>query len=275
MNYLTLVGNIIIVLLVLLVIYSILRYKKEIKISEDNYQLKVSQGEIEGKKTLYKFGYNGDVDQTEVTVRTDPAAIEFPDTSFTAYIKSSDPSDTINGTGAKKVVVSGLDQNYDEKSITVELDGTTNVKIGDDSSWIRIFRAFVSESGSSGSTVGTLTIGNSGETSVYAKIEPGEDQTLIGAYTVPKGYTLYLDDITFTAALSQANKKIIVKVQIKNFGTNTFNTKFKNVIQSGTTTYKFNYPYKILEKSDIRLRAKANIDNNEVSGTFQGILVKN
>ena len=102
----------------------------------------------------------------------------------------------------------------------------------------------------------------------------------MAVYTVPDNYTFYMDDITFTSANRSGgtNREIVVSAKIREFETNTFNTKFKNVLRAGTTSYDFKYPLKIEEKSDIKLTAEsinATGDPSEVSGTFQGLLVKN
>lgn len=273
---------ILISLLIVITIYTAKKYEEKYPTTvgiDNNYFLDVSSSTSDEKKTLYKFGYAvlPDAD-TEYTVRAGvdtTSLVDFPEEAFTAFIVSDNANDTVEGIGARKVTISGLDQNYDEKNVTVDLDGTTLVQLGDENSWIRIFRGIVIESGTNGGSVGTLTFRNNGGTSVYGIIQPNENQTLIGAYTVPRNYTLYLDDITFTAAISQANKVFVVKFQTKNFGTNTFNTKFKNTLQSDSSSYNFKYPYKINERTDIRMRAECDTASADVSGTFQGILIKN
>jgi hypothetical protein len=264
---------VIVAIMIPILVYLVLNYQKGTP--NRDYHLEVSRNNMEGKKTLYKFGYNADVDSTEEIIRLDPTAVSFPSEEFTAYINSNSSTDSQTGIGAKKVKISGLDENYDEQSITVDLDGTTIVQVGSGVSWIRIFRAQVVDSGTQGGTSGTITIGNNDVSTVYATID-SNNQTLIGVYTVPRNYTLYLDDITFTGSLDQQNKYSIVKAQVREFGTNTFNTKFMNVLRSSKVMYQFEYPLKIKEKSDIQLTAQGSGDDSaKISGTFQGVLVKN
>ena len=109
---------------------------------------------------------------------------------------------------------------------------------------------------------------------VYANLGLG-NQTHVAAYTVPAGYTLYIDDINFTAALSQANKFVTAKFVSRDFGSNVFRSRFINVLQSAQLISKFEYPQKFEEKTDMECRALSDTTNNAVGASFQGVLIKN
>jgi hypothetical protein len=97
----------------------------------------------------------------------------------------------------------------------------------------------------------------------------------MAAYTVPAGYTLYLDDVSFTAALGILAKNVTVKFVLRNFGTNTFRTGIIETVQSNSLLVPFPYPFAILEKTDVECRAFSDTTNVEVSASFQGVLIKN
>ena len=197
---------------------------------QEPYELQVAKGQVVGASTVNKFGSNPDVGTTEETIWTNGGNITWPAAAFTAYIVSSDAADASAGTGARTVTVSGLDADYKVKTASVTLNGTSAVAIS--GTWLRINRAFVTSSGTGGGAAGTITIQDVGATVVYANLSAG-NQTQMAVYTVPAGHTLYLDQITFTAAVSTGSNSAVVKLDTRDFGSNTFRTRYIADLQSG------------------------------------------
>lgn len=247
---------------------------------QEPYELQVSKGQVAGATALYKFGYNSDINGTEETVWSQGGDVVWPAAAFTAFISSSSTADTSAGTGAQTVTIEGLDENYATQSVTVDMNGQTQVQVGDASGWIRINRAFVVTAGSGGTAAGTVYIAATGVSSgvptgtIYASITDG-NQTQMAVYTVPASHTLYLDDLIFTAAISQANNYATVKLNTRDFGSNVFRTKFINVLQSNELIIDFEYPLAIPEKTDIECRAVTSNTNNQIGASFQGVLIAN
>ena len=248
--------------------------------AQEPYELQVSKGQVAGASSLYKFGYNPDINGTEETVWSQGGDVVWPAAAFTAFISSSSTADTSAGTGAQTVTVEGLDENYAVQSVTVSMNGQTQVQIGDASGWIRINRAFVATAGSGGTAAGTVYIAATGVSSgvptgtIYASITDG-NQTQMAVYTVPASHTLYLDDLIFTAAISLANNYATVKLNTRDFGSNVFRTKFINVLQSNELIVDFEFPLAIPEKTDIECRAVTSNTNNQIGASFQGVLIAN
>lgn len=247
---------------------------------QEPYELQVSKGQVAGATALYKFGYNSDINGTEETVWSPGGDVVWPAAAFTAFISSSSTADTSAGTGAQTVTIEGLDENYATQSVTVDMNGQTQVQVGDASGWIRINRAFVVTAGSGGTAAGTVYIAATGVSSgvptgtIYASITDG-NQTQMAVYTVPASHTLYLDDLIFTAAISQANNYATVKLNTRDFGSNVFRTKFINVLQSNELVIDFEFPLAIPEKTDIECRAVTSNTNNQIGASFQGVLIAN
>jgi hypothetical protein len=247
---------------------------------QEPYELQVSKGQVAGASSLYKFGYNPDINGTEETIWSQGGDVVWPAAAFTAFISSSSTADTSAGTGAQTVTIEGLDENYATQSVTVDMNGQTQVQVGDASGWIRINRAFVVTAGSGGTAAGTVYIAATGVSSgvptgtIYASITDG-NQTQMAVYTVPASHTLYLDDLIFTAAISQANNYATVKLNTRDFGSNVFRTKFINVLQSNELVIDFEFPLAIPEKTDIECRAVTSNTNNQIGASFQGVLIAN
>ena len=239
---------------------------------QEPYELQVAKGQVVGAITVNKFGSNPDVGTTEETIWTNGGNITWPAAAFTAYIVSSDAADASAGTGARTVTVSGLDADYKVKTASVTLNGTSAVAIS--GTWLRINRAFVTSSGTGGGAAGNITIQDVGATVVYANLSAG-NQTQMAVYTVPAGHTLYLDQITFTAAVSTGSNSAVVKLDTRDFGSNTFRTRYIADLQSGELINSLQYPIALPEKTDIEARAVMSAGTASISAFFEGVLIAN
>lgn len=241
-------------------------------IVQEPYELQVAKGQIVGASPINKFGANSNVGTTEETIWTNGGNITWPAAAFTAYIVSSDAADTSAGTGARTVTVSGLDADYKDKTVSVTLNGTSAVAIS--GTWLRINRAFVTSSGTGGAAAGTITIQDVGATVVYANLGLG-NQTQMAVYTVPAGHTLYVDQITFTAAVSTGSNSAVVKLNTRDFGSNTFRTRYIADLQSGELINSLQYPLALPEKTDIEARAVMSAGTASIAAFFEGVLIAN
>lgn len=240
--------------------------------AQEPYELQVAKGQIVGASPINKFGANSNVGTTEETIWTNGGNITWPAAAFTAYIVSSDAADTSAGTGARTVTVSGLDADYKDTTASVTLNGTSAVAIS--GTWLRINRAFVTSSGTGGAAAGTVTIQDVGATVVYANLGVG-NQTQMAVYTVPAGHTLYVDQITFTAAVSTGTNSAVVKLITRDFGSNTFRTRYIADLQSGELINSLQYPLALPEKTDIEARAVMSAGTASISAFFEGVLIAN
>ena len=243
----------------------------------DHTDLAIARGHTAGYTAIYKFGYNPDVDNTEETVWAEGGNYVWLDNAVTVFASSSSANDTGGGTGANTITIQGLDEDYNEIEESITLNGQTQVVT--QLSYLRVYRAFVTLAGSSGTSGGTIYLGSSGASggvpnTVYANLGLG-NQTQIAAYTVPAGYTLYLDDINFTAGLSKANKVATCSFVSRDQGSNVFRTRFINVLQSNQLITKFEYPQPYAEKTDLECRVVTDTTNTAIGASFQGVLIKN
>jgi len=237
------------------------------------YRTEVSRGNVAGQKTLYKFGFNDDVDGTEEAIWMAGGVYNFPSDAAVLRVSSAAAEDDDGSTGARVITIEGLDASYNEVSVDVTMDGNNGVNTTQ--TFTRVNRAFVKTVGSLNHNKGVISIAHQGTgTYTVATIAEEMSQTQQAIYTVPNGKTLYIDDINFTAAISQANKRAQVRVVISDFG-GAERTRYINVLQSSQLISKFEYPFKVLEKSDIYLKAVTDTTNNEIAGSFQGILIDN
>jgi len=122
-----------------------------------NFMLEVVKGNVPGHSAINKFGQNPAVATTGEDVWSGGGTYAFyPTTAQNMEILSDSANDTAAGTGARTVQVFGLDENWEEATETVILNGTTPVALTN--TYIRMFRAVVLTAGSVETNDGNLIV---------------------------------------------------------------------------------------------------------------------
>lgn len=228
--------------------------------SSEPFELQVAQGQISYHESIFKFGFNPDIDASLETVWAQGGLYSYLSAASTLYISSSSTADDVAGTGARTATVSGLDANYDEVSVTVDLDGQNGVQLGDASNWIRVNRITVDTAGSGGKNAGVLYVGTEASptlgvpTNKYATVAIGDNQTLMALWTVPRNYEAYLLQVDVTVATTQNNKYCTSSVVARPYG-GVFQVKDKFVKAESSHHQEYSIPLKFDEKTDIEIRA--------------------
>jgi hypothetical protein len=199
------------------------------------------------ESNIHKFGSNPELSHTktdEETIWDGEGLYIFPnDNGEPLQIKSSDNTDT------QDIVVVGLDENFQEQSVTVTLTGTTSTNL--DGSWSRVFRAY--NNGSSDLAGDVIIHEDQNASKVYAKILASNNQTLMAIYTIPANYTGYLLKHHCSAQNTDNSSSInfIIHIKTREYG-KVFRTKSIvscSTNQSETETLPF--PIKLEPKTDI------------------------
>ena len=230
------------------------------------WHLQVSREQIENHKRLFKFGFNPDINGTEETVWDAGGIYAYPSAAV-AMTATTDAVTPSNDNGVK-ILIQGLDANYNEVSEEVTLAGAGTATTTQ--TFIRVYRAYVS--GSQAPT-GNINITNGGTT--YARVSLGDNQTLMSMWTVPAGYTAYLTHLNIATGTTNANQYIIVRLVARE-PSGVFRTQLKQSIGSGgVADFVIEYPLPFPEKTDIEIRATSSGSNNLVSSDFSIIYIKN
>lgn len=241
------------------------------------FELQVSRGEVPAHRSVVVFGYNADVDTSEVTVWPLPSIISHPAAALQMKVSSTNANDTAAGTGARTIVIQGLRGDYTEVSETVTLNGQTEVLTTN--LFIRVNYAYVATVGSTNSAAGDIYMGTGTVTSgvpatVYNIIKFDFNNTVTGHYTIPAGYTGYLAQGLFSAG--QASGSTQVRGRLLTSGTDRIRrTAAVTTVNNGVADYAFEYPLLIPEKTDIEATAVGSAANNGVSCMFILVLIKN
>lgn len=223
------------------------------------FDLQVARGQIDGHSTLNIYGYQPAVAQTFIPLWENATDYTFPVSAITMYLTGTD-SDTA------KVLISGLDANYAMISETVTLNGTTPVATT--KQYLRINGMQVT----SGNPAGAVTLTNNGGATTYAKINAGVGRTQASIFTVPAGYTYFLQRVNIYTSLNGNN---YVTYRNKTISSN-------GVVQlTQQAAFPVSYeamrimPRPFTEKTDIVLQCKVNSSTGEIAIAQEGYLIKN
>lgn len=246
--------------------------------------LSIARGRLTGVTFIHKFGQAPDFDISngDVTVwdgandaGIDQMVYQYSTTANIDSLISTDASDT------QSILILGLNSEYNEITQNVTLTGQTRAALG--TKLIRIYR-MINEGSTDLSGVVSCYVNNaatsagvvSDSANVRAIINNGNNQTLLGLYTVPAGKTAYMRD--WYASLTAKKTAIAgIKIFARPFG-QVFQLKHTSDINSAGsshTQHKYNDPIPFKEKTDIEMRASTSVDSNGIAAGFDLVLVDN
>ena len=247
----------------------------------EDFGLQVARGQIPYHKHVYKFGQNAVVGNSVETIWSQGGLYSYPPSATTMTVSSSNTNDTSAGTGARTVLISGLDGDYDEISETITLNGQTAVTTTN--SFLRVNRAIVLTAGSGGVNAGIIYVGTGTVTSgvpanIYTTINgDGTNQTLQTFWTVPANYTAYIHQTNISTGNSSNNPAVLKTLLVARPHGGVFNTKEVIVLTDGNHLQMYSFPIKLTEKTDIEFRAvsSSNSVNFNVSASMSILYVLN
>jgi hypothetical protein len=246
------------------------------------YELLVSEGNINGVGSLFKFGAGSVTTDETVIWDGGDGYYGFLSAPTVLDIRSTSALDDDGSTGVWTMVVAGLGADSTEQSEILILNGTTTVTTT--KQFIRVFRAFCLTGGSlasapvSGANQGNINIFISGGTVVpddlMARITTNKGQTLMSIYTVPKGKTLR---VTGVGASVGAGKECTVSYKFRNIasGSGVFSTKYDLQLYQNVTFQELKIPLSVPEMTDIVVTGKAATGTVNVTASYGGYLEVN
>lgn len=226
------------------------------------FDLQVARNQIMGHSTQNIYGYQTTVGTTFIPIWENATAYTYPVAATQMHLAGS-VGDTA------KILINGLDANYNQISETVTLNGATAVTTT--KSYLRINGMSVSV-GSATNPSGVVTLKDLTDTTIYAQINAGVGRTQAAIFTVPAGYTFYLSRIDINTSLNGNN---FATYQNKTIASN-------GVVQlTQQAPFAINYhtqrvmPRPFAEKTDIQLMCKVNSSTGAISISQEGWLIKN
>ena len=235
----------------------------------------VARGKVSGATSINIFAASNNVGTgSPVTLweLTGTTAYAFPASAQQMNVVSSSATD--NNTA--RVVITGLDTNWNPISETIAMNGTTNVTTVN--SYLRVNNMTMSiPSTGQTSNVGTITLKNTAGTVTYAQMTATYGRTAMSIYSVPAGYTLWVANINaYSGDGNGGNAYINYQARVANN-----NVSPPNTITALNTTFGGSYqvlrtnPFPYTEKSDIQWQFSTNTGTHSVGLILEGILISN
>jgi len=238
-------------------------------ISDNSSGLSIAQGKVSGVSYVSKFGQNEDIGTGAFEDIWDAGGTyTYPanNTAPITHIASSNNGDTV------PIEVQGLDINGNLVVQTITLTGTTIAPLT-----TPLWRIFRMKNVGATNNAGTIIAVNSGVTTTYASIAPGNNQTLMALYTIPAGKTGYMTAQSYSLVGLKRAYSVDGHLWMRSFG-GVFQLKHTFGLSSdGTSSFQhiYNIPLKISEKTDIRVSAISSSTGGVMNATFDIVLVDN
>jgi len=170
-----------------------------------------------------------------------------------------------NDTGAAVIKLFGLDDNYDELSEYVVM--ATAASVATVGTYLRVFRAMVILSGSSNVNEGNIAIKDNADAVLLAQITALKGQTQMALWTVPDGYTAYING--FYGSSSVAAKATEVMLFVKNVG-ESWQLKKPILLNSSGAQIVIEPALQVLQRAEVVIRANAAAGSGIVAAGFDG-----
>ena len=234
------------------------------------FDLQVSRNQIMGHQTLSLFGYQAAIGNTSIPVWENATTYTYPTSATTMTVVSTSASDDTNA----KILISGLDANFAPISETIALNGISGVTTVN--SYLRINSLLMTSTGTSQSTnVGVITVKQS--SNIVAQINAGIGKSQSTIYTVPAGYSFYLDLAEVNTSNSYTSSNIVTyKVQAINNVTGVKLNVLQQPFVSIYTANRSSDPFLYTEKTDIQWQLVTSTATTVAAGVIiAGKLIKN
>ena len=210
------------------------------------FDLQVARSQILGHSIVSLFGYQSSVTTTAIPIWENATTYTYITTASTLTLVSTSASDDTSA----KILISGLDSSFNPISETLAMNGVTGVTTVN--SYFRVNSLLMVSPGTSQNTnVGTITLKQS--SNIVAQINAGIGKSQSTIYTVPAGYSFYLDLAEVNTSNSYTGSTIITyKVQAINNNTGVKLNVLQQPFVSIYTANRSSDPFVYLEKTDIQ-----------------------
>jgi len=230
--------------------------------TSEPFELQVARGQIPGHSHQHIIADVPEMSNNTLGTVWDVNDTPYPwsawDTPGTLAVARANAADA-----DKKVILTGLDVNYEPITESVTLtDATGNMTT-------QVFQRLQSaRMNGTGENAGDITITRAGTTVGF--LNAGVGQTLMGIFTVPAGHTAYLTQGTMSQQRDgDASGFFYYRIPGDQFLVgHTFE------VADGQYLYQFTCPFALPAKADLDVRVRTRANNARITAAFDMILIK-
>ena len=248
-----------------------------IAVRPTDFHTEVALGRRQDASAWTTYGYNADVDIGTEAIASWGGTMLFLTAGEMLSIVSSSTEDDDGASGARSIVVVGVDSNWNAQSVVYTMDGTTIAS--DSSTWIGINRVTINTAGVLKTNAGTINITAlfSGFTLAEVPAGVGASQALV--YYVPNNHRFLVRSLELGAVCSGApvRPEVLFRMYVYSADTNAIEEVFRNYLdlgRSNQTCHTMPVPLAVGGRSIIYVTATTTSDNTSVWGRMSGELFR-
>jgi len=193
--------------------YGVKHVNNKPRVSSMPYLYDIAEGNVSGHALFQRFGFNDASSTSEETMWSHSSQYVWPTAGSQIRVVSSQAQDVADtGTGAWTVVIEYLKSDFTSGSVTLSMNGTTNVDSGASHADIYRVNSFrIATAGTNNAAIGNITLTQVTGGLVVGYIRAGKTRDRSTIMTVPTGKTLYL---TSFSASSVGTKYVTVTLHV-------------------------------------------------------------
>lgn len=165
---------------------------KPLDYEKASFSLRIGVGAGGRWKSGYRSSFNLDVGSTPELIWPGSEDLIFQAGASTLLVASSSAADDVGGTGARRVLIVGLDADYNSISEIVDTNGIAGTTTA--LSYLRLNSAVCLNVGSSEVNVGIISITSTSTTDLIGYISASQGKHLSSVVTAPKNSWLGIND---------------------------------------------------------------------------------
>lgn len=258
---------------------TIARDYDSVSVRPSDYKTEVALGLRQGHSLWNKFGYNADVDTGSPEVLAEfGGTFTILTSASTLDVVSTSANDVVTtGSGARSIIIYGVDANRKSQIEVVNLNGTSTVTTTN--TWLGVNRVSVYLAGSNLNNEGKLTITATTGGSTQATVPAGEGTTQQLIFFSQADHQLMMEWLILDALKLSGggSPRVTVKGWVYSAVSASKYEVFRATIDTSVSNHR-DYmppvPFVVGEKSVFWLEAETDTNNTEVSGRFSLIEIK-
>lgn len=238
-----------------------------------DYLFESGAGRIAGNRRVTALGNVPAVGAAPSDIWTGGGIYPWMTGATSLEIVSSSAADAPAGTGARTVLVNGLDVDYNEISTSVTLNGLTPVALTPQ--FFRIQSMLIMSAGTGKVNAGTITLRNTGAGTTRAIIPAGYGVTRQSQFTVPAGHTLHMVPLFISLNRPGANRDYTIATYVQS-SAGFYRMPLEFSAQGNPYRHDGIPATQFPEKTDFGFRCTYTSSvNNDITAAFLGVLERN
>lgn len=239
------------------------------KYNNDFYR-NLAEGRIPGICIVNDFGHNEDIGTTRETLHAIGGDYYWLPSAQQLQISSDSGDDTIDGTGAQKVEVVGLDGDF--KSVSEELDMNGINVVTTTESFRRVNYFEVAQAGSGESNADQVYLKDNDKNNTIEVIGTGKGRSHSATFTTPANQQCY---VVGWHGSEISNKGIKIELWKRNIDVNVWQSLREAYLLAINFDRTFLLSFSIAEKTDLQIQVIGLQSGAKATGGFEGYCMAN